>query len=289
MQMPNNQTGASAPNSEKPKQEVGQIEFRSYVPGDEKGITAILSACHANGWGNEELWRWKHSKRPNFVSDDVTIAYVNRQMAGCFHHAVLSLRLEDGLEIPMCFEGDFAVLLEFRKLGIPLQAHDLADRRLLAAGVILRGGFTSRELNERFYHKQFGYIFAPTVTTEFRKILGLPPLQAKVRRAGERLVAVQRIRKALAIYPLLIDLVINRFPDCHLEVTDHGLELRQGFAGVPHLRLTLPYQVLVSYQIGYVSLLKEVLLNGMKGRIRVRGLLANAARWLGLFMRCLRP
>ena len=47
----------------------------------------------------------------------------------------------------------------------------VTEERLLARGVTLRGGFTSRELNDRFYNKQFGYLFVPSVTRQYRRIL----------------------------------------------------------------------------------------------------------------------
>ena len=148
------------------RQDIAKGELRDYASGDEKQIVKILSACHPQGWQDEAYWRWKHLSRPGFIQQDVVTAYVDGKMIGCFHGAILPLRLEPGLEVPMSFDGDLAVLPAYRGRGIPTLAHNLlivTDRRLLERGAVLRGGFTSRELNENFYHKQFGYIFVPTV------------------------------------------------------------------------------------------------------------------------------
>lgn len=258
---------------------IGHVAFPSYAPGDETGITDILNACHDHEWGDEEWWQWKHSHRPTFSADDVTVAVVDDQMAGCFHGAVLPFRLEAGLEVPMCFEGDFAVLPKYRKAGLPLRAHDLADRRLLDAGVILRGGFTSLELNERFYHRQFGYIFAPTVTTEFRKIIGLAPLQKKVAELNEHLLEKEGLRKVLRGIRLVIDLTIDRLPPSHVELSEHQIALHPGFASDAHMKVQIPYAVLVASKSGRGRLLQALLSHGIRGRIRLKGLRFNAG-WL---------
>jgi len=260
--------------------EAGKVELREYASGDEKEIVQILSRSHANGWGDEKFWRWKHVCRSGFVKEDVVVASVNNEMVGCFHGAVLPLTLEAGLEVPMNFEGDFAVLPEYRKLGIPDQAHDLISHRLLERGVMLRGGFTSKELNERFYHKRFGYIFVPTVTTQFRKILGLGLLQQKVEAYGKRLLAHSRVRQALNRQPLMLNLRLENFPPCHIEATEQFIRLREGSSLTSDLDVRLPYGTLGALVQDEVTLARSIILNFLIGRLRIRGLLRKGPRLL---------
>ena len=266
-------------------QELVKVELRDYQSGDEKDIIQVLSTCHNKDWGNEEFWRWKHVRRPGFTKPDVVIAATDTETAACFHGAVLPLVLDTGLEIPMNVEGDFAVLPENRKLGIPDQAHDLISRRLLERGVMLRGGFTSRELNERFYHKRFGYIFIPAVSTEFRKIIGLKPLQQRVAKLSERLLANERIRQALRNVQLSIDLTIDNFPPCHLEISEHQIALLPGFASSAQLKVRLSYSMLVAAISGPMTLLKTVLSDGIRGRFHVKGLMAHMGLVLKVVIR----
>jgi len=266
---------------------VGRPTFRSYADGDETEITRILNACHAQAWGSERLWRWKHSRRPNFSADDVTLAVVGGQVVGCFHSAVLPLRLEEGLEVPMCFEGDFAVLPEYRKAGLPLQAHDRASRRLLDAGVILRGGFTSRELNERFYHRQFGYVFVPTVTTEFRKIIGLKPLQQKVAHLSEQLCKKERFRHMLRGIRLVMNLTIDRLPPSRLDISEHQIALREGFAPDAHMKLHIPYAVLAVSKKGLRRTFQALLSQAIRGRVRLEGFWPNMGQLIMVVCRFL--
>jgi hypothetical protein len=276
MPMPVNKSDASKDVTPSPIPDVGTVELRSYEPGDEAAISAILNACHVTGWGNESFWRWKHAQRPNFSADDVILTVIDGRIAGCFHGAILPVQLEEGLEVPMCFEGDFAVLPEYRKAGLPLLAHDLADRRLLDAGVVLRGGFTSHELNEKFYHRRFGYVFVPTVTTGFRKILGLGPLQEKVARLNDRLLRSGTLGRLLRGIQLTIDLTIDQFPPSHLEISEHRVALHSGCAAIPHMKVLVPYSLLVASRRGLRTLVPAVLSGVIRGRVRLRGLLRNA-------------
>ena len=280
-----NESGATKSGASQPITGKGTAQFRSYLPGDEVGIASILNACHPHGWGNELFWRWRHSQRSNFSPDDVTLAVVDGRLAGCFHGAILPVRLEEGLEVPMCFEGDFAVLPEYRKAGLPLQAHDLINPRLLDAGVILRGGFTSRELNDKFYHRQFGYVFAPTVTTGFRKILGLGPLQQKIARLNEHLFKSRKYLRVFRGIGLTVDLTIDQFPPSHLEISEHGMALLAGFAPSSSMKVRLPYSFLVASRRGMIPFVFALISEMLRGRIRLKGLLPHAVQLAKIFAR----
>ena len=262
--------------------------FRSYQGEDETRIAAVLNACYAKGWGNESFWRWKHSLRPDFSPDDVTVSVVDGEIVGCFHGAILPVRLEDGLDVPMCVEGDFAVRPEYRKMGLPLEAHDLADKRLLEAGVILRGGFTSQELNERFYHRQFGYIFAPTETVRFVKILGLDPLQEKVTELSERLLNSGILSEVFRGIHLIIDVAFDQLPPAHLEMSEKSLVLVPGVAQAPHMQVRIPYGLLARVRRGPFSLFLALLRGMLSGRVRVKGLLLNLSPLCRLIARLVR-
>lgn len=248
------------------------VELRTYSPGDETRIVQILSASHRQGWDDVAVWRWKHLRRPGFVPEDVVTAFVDDEMVGCFHGAVLPIRLDPGLEVPMSFDGDFAVLADQRGKGIPNAAHDLTDRDFIRRGIVLRGGFTSRELNERFYHKRYGYVFVRSVDKRFRKFLDVRSLKPKVEALGNRLLANARIRRALAAQPMFIDLNIDRFPPCHLELTDKSFALLEGRASDSQLELRAPYEFLIALSRGRGRLVRAILFDVLRGRLRARGL-----------------
>jgi len=223
----------------------GEVRLRDHRPGDEPVIAALLDTVQRGAWGDEALWRWRHAARPGFRSEEVVLAMVGDTVVGSFHGAVLPLKLEDGLVVPMSFDGDYAVLPEHRKRDIPVQAHDLTDERLRARQVIFRGGFTSRELNERLYHRRFGYVFVPGVTTQYRKILGPGPLAPRVAALGESVCMRTAVRQALA-RPMVVSLAIPDFPACHLVLASQGFRLERGPAPAPDVKLRLPYSLLAS-------------------------------------------
>lgn len=264
---------------------VNKASCRSYQEGDEARITAILQECFAKRWGDKTFWRWKHTMRPNFSPDDVTVSVVDGAVVACFHGAILPVQLEEGLDVPMCFDGDFAVLPEYRKMGLPLEAHDLADKRLLEAGVIFRGGFTTREKNERFYHRQFGHIFPPTVTVKFTKILGLEALQEKVTLFSERLLKNGILSEVFKGIRLIIDVAIDQSPPAYLEMSEKSIVLVPGVAQTSHMQVRIPSALLVHAWRGPFSLFLAVLRGIPSGRVRVKGLLLNLSPLCRLIVR----
>jgi len=225
--------------------QAGEIRLRDHRPGDEPLIAALLDTVQRGAWGDEALWRWRHAARPGFRSEEVVLAMAGDEVVGSFHGAVLPLKLEDGLVVAMSFDGDYAVLPEHRKRDIAVRAHDLTDERLRARQVVFRGGFTSRELNERLYHRRFGYVFVPGVTTQYRKILGPGPLAPRVAALGESVCTRTAARRAL-VRPMVVALEITDFPSCHLVLTDQGFRLERGPAPGPDVKLRLPYSLLAS-------------------------------------------
>jgi hypothetical protein len=248
----------------------------------------VLNACQAHGWGDEDTWRWKYAARPGFRPEEVVAVHADGRMAACLHSAVLPVKIEEGVEILLAFDGDFAVLPGFRGQGLLFDAYDVTDRRLLARHVSLRGGFTSSELNARFYLKHFGLVFIPSVTTLFRKHLGLGPLRPRVQALGGALLERPRFRAALARRPLTVGLRVEGLPDGHLVLGADGFRLEQGAIRTPDLSVRVPYALLAALAGPPRSLLKVALVSLLRGQLRIHGFLRHAPRLLGLLAVVLR-
>ena len=264
-----------------------KVEFGAYTPGDERTIVPILAFCHGEDWKGEEYWRWKHLHRPGFIREDVVTAYADGKMVGCFHGAILPFRVEDGLDVPMSFDGDYAMLPAYRGRGGPVQVNALTNRRLLERGIVVRGGFATKTLYDGLY-RWLGYIFLPGRTATFRKILSLRPLQRKVEELGAQLLAQSRLRRALVQHPMVVDLRIDTLPPCHLELTAHAFCLREGGAPNPCLRIRAPYSLLAAFVHGLGAFVKSAVLNLLMGRLRIRGLLRNGPSLLKVLWLCAR-
>ena len=266
----------------------GRVELRSYASRDEESLVPLLSTSLKPGWGNAEQWRWKHLQRPGFRPDEVVTAYVDGQLAACFHGATLPLKLEPGLVVQMSFDGDFAVLPELRGKRIPSRAHDLTDRRLLERHVDLRGDFTSKELNERFYRKQFGYVFIPTETARVRKVLGLTPLQHKVEALGKATLKRPDLRRSFEKGPLIINFTVEQFKPFYLDLSGDAFRLVPGHHEDADLSVKAPYSLLLTVSRGQFSFVKSALSNLLMGRLRVSGLFRTRSRLLTLLWFVLR-
>ncbi len=276
-----------AGKAETPEQGGAEISLADYRAGDEEAIAQVLESCQREGWGDATWWRWKHGHRPGFRDDEVLVARADGKAIGCFHGGVLELKLEAGLHVPVSFDGDFAVLPAYRGHDVAVRAHDLTDERLRARHVVFRGGFTSRELNERLYHRRFGYVFVPSVTTQFRRYLGPGPLAPRVKDLGARLLERPALRRALR-HPLVVDLEIESFPPCHVVLAASGFRLERGAAESPNLRVRMPYGLLTRFAGGELPP-PGVLFHAVgRGELAAKGLLRSAPRVLALALAVLR-
>jgi len=257
------------------------IELRDFRPEDERRIVETLAAAFPHGWHGNAFWRWKHVQRPGFKPSEVTTVISGEEMVACFHGATLPLKLEPGLIVDVSFDGDFAVMPGRRGKNIPLRAHDLMDRRLLEAGVTLRGGFTSKILNERFYSK-FGYRFVPTSTLHFRKIIGLRPLKQKIEALGERILERGKVRETLARRPMVINLQIETLPAFHVAMTAEAFTAKPGTLDKAEMSIQAPYAVIVSLTMGRWKFVRSVISSLLSFRLRARGLLRMSGQLLAL-------
>jgi hypothetical protein len=248
------------------------IELNDYRQGDEEEIVGILSSAFHNKWNDIEYWRWKHCRRPGFNSREVVTASIDGKIVGCFHGATLPFELEPGLVVPMSFDGDFAVLPEYQGRNTPAIVHDLTDRRLKDSGVALRGGFTSKALNERFYRKKFGYVFIPTTSINFRKVIGIKTLRSKVETLGNSLLAQTGFRRAFTDHPVIINFEVEGFTPFHLHLSDTAFHLNDGFSGNAHAYVTAPYNVIMNLSEGIRPFVRSSLFSMLKGQLRIRGI-----------------
>lgn len=193
-----------------------------------------------------------------------------------------------GLTVRASFDGDFAVLPEHRGRDLSAQVYDITDPRLLKRGVIFRGGFTSRELNERFYGKRFGYLFVPEAQITFRKIIGLAPLQEKLATLGQRLLARPRLRHVLRDRPFVVNMLVEGFPPAHVEMTAKGFSLRGGHVVAPDLRVRMPYNALLGFVAGPRLLLQHAVAALLTGRFWVAGLTRSGTRLIAIWWALIR-
>lgn len=273
--------------NEAPRESPGQdlsresLKLLDFEPADERAIIETLASAFPRGWHGGEVWRWKHIERPGFKPSEVVTVKKGEEMAACFHGATLPFKLEPGLTVNMSFDGDFAVVPAHRGRNIPARAHDLTDRRLLAAGVALRGGFTSKALNERFYSK-FGYGFAPTSTLRFRKIIGLRPIQEKIETLGQRILAREKVRQILARKPIAVNLLIRTLPACHLLMTKEAFIVNPGTLERANMSIRAPYALIVRLTMGPWKFAASAILSLLSFKLRVRGLMRMSGPMLSL-------
>jgi hypothetical protein len=265
------------------------FEIASYRPGEESALAGVLGAGRDGDWGDAAYWRWKHADRPGFRAADVLVARrAGGEIGGCFHGAVVDFKIEEGLAVPMSFDSDFAALTGLDGAAVADRVHDTSSAALAARSVVLRGGFTTREENARFYGPRFGYTLAPEVTIQFRKYLGPGALAPRVAELGTRLLARPPVCRALR-RPLVIDLVIAGFPPCHAVLAADGFRLEPGVAAAADLRARLAYPLLTEFA-GRSWPPWGALLHAMgRGDLAVSGLLKATPRLAALAVACLRP
>lgn len=104
----------------------------------------------------------------------------------------------------------------------------------------------------------------------------------------ETLLARERVRRALAHRPLVVDLQIDGLSDCHLLLFAEGFRLDPGLADRSHLSVRAPYALVASLADGVTALVKTLLAELVRGRMRVRGIVRSGPRLAALLFSVLR-
>jgi hypothetical protein len=246
------------------------VQLVDHQSGSDQTYLAILHKCFGPHWGDQEHWRNKHVRRPGFDSRDAKQFRVNDVPAACFHSSVLALTLEQGLTIPVSFEGDYAVVPEFRRKGMVEDAHQVMGQQLYERGAVLRCGFTSGDLHARVYSKKFCHVFVPTVTTTYRKILSTSLLADKLLAYVDSFRTHRIVQRVVRDKPLIMALRISGYDPCVITLTPQSATLMPLFTGRPDIDITLPYKLLAAAKLG----LKPMILVSIKALLS-RELRAN--------------
>jgi GNAT superfamily N-acetyltransferase len=265
---------------QKPAKKTLSLDLRDYTRELEPVIFELLRAGFGEKWGDGDYWHWKHSARPGFSASDVSIVTEANRPVACFHLTLRSMRLGPELEVACSVEGDFAVAPEARGKGIPRRGYLHVSPRLVSRSVVLRAGFSSRELYERIYKRQLGHRFMPTITAQYRKILSDRALREKIQGYGEKLRSLTWSRRLLATQPLLIRIEVTNFKPCDLVLTRESAICTESTGERADLLVRMPYMLLVAIRMPFLSAALTAARIILSGRARVSGVLRVLRRSL---------
>jgi hypothetical protein len=255
------------------------LVFQYYRAELEPGILRVLHTGFGEQWGDCAYWHWKNPSRPGFSPLDVTLVTQAEEPVACFHLTLRSLQMGPGVSIPCSGEGDFVIEPRARGRGLPRRGYSFTAASLAERSVVLRTGFSSPELFERFYKPTFGHRMMPTVTAQYRKILSDRLLREKLREFGDGLRSRPRMQRLLEQRPLTVRLEITGFQPCDLILARHGASCTDQGAGRPDLRVRAPYPVLAASRMRRVPGFWVLARNMLLGQVRVRGLMRVLARF----------
>jgi predicted N-acetyltransferase YhbS len=258
---------------------VEEIHYRTYRPGDERGIVDVLNASHDGTWGTVEDWVWKHRERPGFDPECICVAEKAGRIIGCWHAVIQDLG-QGGSEVRVAFEGDTAVHPEHRGGAVVLRLYDALNDALLPKGAMIRAGLATPDLAERFYGSLFGFLRLGTPI--YTKALSSQPLKAAVCQLNERLQRSGRLDPGLH---LVIQFKLRDMPPFWLQAKDGRLDVADGEHERPALSISGNQAPVLSALTKRArggnsrQLVKAVFTR----KVRVRGLLTNAWTLFRLF------
>lgn len=260
------------------------LEIQNYTDGLESEILDALHAGFGRRWGTIERWRWKHRYRPGFRPADINVFMLEGQCGACFHVAVRTMCLGPNIEVGTSTEGDFVVRPQFRGRGLAQKYFRVVAPFLAQRGVVLRGGFSSPELYQRFYRRKFGHCLVGTVNAHYRKILSDVALRAKLTEFGEAVGRRRLARRVLAKRPVVIRVEIAGFEPCEL-VLERGACACVGAASRDvDLVLRAPYLILTAARMRPLHAFLKIGRGLISGEVRVRGVMRLAVRCVGALL-----
>ncbi len=264
--------------------------IRAYSPGDEVGICRVMAECHPGTWHEDSIpeWRWKYAARPASLEEDVLVAEAGGEIVACFHSTMRVLKLEEGLQIPVSYNGDWAVVKAFRGKNLTGPAWDLTSSMQRDRGALIRVGFATEEVNEKFYRKRFGSVFVPSSTVRLRRAISRAPLEGRVQELGEKVLAHPGIRCALRDRPWSVKFEMERMPAFSVHMKEDGFTLLGGDGRKPDLRVSGSFAPIAAIPDGPGAVVASVARELMFGRLRIRGLVRSSPRLIGCFITVVR-
>lgn len=268
--------------------ESGQTALRSQLPvlQDFSSLTAekvvdLLNDCFRGKWGTVDYWKWKHSSRPGFRDRDVKVYIEDDEPIASFHVKRTPFQLSPGLVVDASMEGDIAVAPSHRGQRLIDDAHVAIGQELFKDGVVLRIGWTSPELFERYYKKRFGHLMLSTPTKRYRKILSTEHLTGVLREALENTTQQTIVKRLLQRRPLQIVLVISGFDPIMVSLSDSHVSCKIDSGAEPaDFSLSLPYGLVAAARGRRLSLLRRIAIAIVRGEMRSRNLLRTLFRCL---------
>ncbi len=246
--------------------------IRDYAVDLQPHIVDILQTGFGAKWGDTGYWRWKHSDRPGFSPADVVVCSALDKPIACFHLAVRTMRLAPGLDIRYSVEGDFAIRPDARGTGIPQKAYRYVAPRLVSRSVVVRVGFSSRELYQRVYKPTFGHAMLPAVTAQYRKILSDGALRTKLQNFGNALRGRSWWQRLLRGQPLTIRMEVGGFQPCDLVLDAHSSTCAASGTSRADVKIKMPYVLLTAPRMGILRMMLTATKAILRGQVRTSGL-----------------
>jgi hypothetical protein len=150
--------------------------------------------------------------------------------------------------------------------------------------VVVRAGFSSRELYEHVYKPKFGHCMLPTVTAQYRKILSDHALHGKLKAFGDAVRARSGPQRFLKQHPLTVRIEIDGFQPCDLVLTQDCASCGASGAGRPDVKVKMPYMLLAAARMTRTGALLTALRALLSGQVRTAGLARLMVRQLALII-----
>lgn len=158
------------------------VRVRTYRPGDETAILALLNEVFAAGWGDLRQWRAKHSHRAAFDPSEIVLAEREGVLIGCLHSAMFPVRIAPGAAVLAAVDGDLAVRPGARGSGVAELLYAASSELLRQRGVALRCGYANPDVGVHFYRRVLGYVSGFDRTVAYNKTLNPALLRAGLLR-----------------------------------------------------------------------------------------------------------
>jgi len=139
------------------KQRADEFTLRSFKPGDEASLVALLNLCYPGGWGSREGWEWRYPHCPSFQRENIFVIESNNQIIGHggLHLGELIIR---GNQVSTGSDVDGAVHPAHRGSGLWTRLHQARSERARSKGVCLSIMWPAKGSITYNHYKKTGFI-----------------------------------------------------------------------------------------------------------------------------------
>jgi predicted N-acetyltransferase YhbS len=211
---------------------VKEMSGYSYRTLEKKDVPAVMKLVK-NAFPDclsGDYWGWKYQSNPNFDPSLVVVAEKDGKVVGCNHWLVRDFKLSADLKVNAVLGADVVVTPEHRGQGVgkALLKFFRTSTAFKKKDVIFIYMFADPEIHRNLYRPAVGYVFAPSSTLTFTKVLNPQRIKDKFQLINQAIQSRSDLLERINGLDIQILFRLRGAPTFSVDVSSNHVEFDEG-------------------------------------------------------------